>query len=61
MLGLSTDTERYRSRFSLYADLMESTTLARLTAGFEHRPEQLADLIEQALMREPELVAGGIT
>ena len=61
MLGLSTDTERYRSRFSLYADLMECVPLARLTAGFEHRPEQLADLIEQTLVREPELVAEGIT
>ncbi len=60
MLGLSTDAERYRSRFDLYADLMESAMLARLTAGFEHRPEQLADLVEQALVREPELVAGGM-
>jgi hypothetical protein len=60
MLGLSSDAERQRSRFCLYADLMESATLVRLTAGFEHRPEQLADLVEQALARRPELIAGGV-
>jgi hypothetical protein len=60
MLGLSSDAQRQRSRFCLYADLMESATLVRLTAGFEHRPEQLADLVEQALARRPELIAGGI-
>jgi hypothetical protein len=60
MLGLSADAERERSRFCLYADLMESATLVRLTASLEHRPEQLADLIEQALARRPELIVGGI-
>ena len=60
MLGLSTDAERQRSRFGLYADLMESATLVRLTAGFEHRPEQLAELIEQALAQQPELIAEGV-
>jgi len=60
MLGLSSDGERQRNRFCLYADLMESATLVRLTAGFEHRPGQLADLLEQALARRPELVAGAI-
>jgi hypothetical protein len=59
MLGLSTDTGRQRDRFGLYADLMESTALVRLTAGLEHRPEQLADLLEQALASRPELIAGG--
>ena len=33
ILGLSTDPERQRERFELYADLMESCTLMRLTAG----------------------------
>lgn len=61
MLGLSTDAERQRSRFGLYADLMESAELVRLTAGFGHRPGQLADLVEQALVRQPELIAGGIS
>lgn len=60
MLGLSSDPQRGRSRFSLYADLIASATLVRLTAGLEHRPGQLADLIERALMRQPNLSAGGI-
>lgn len=60
MLGLSTDAERQQSRFGLYADLMESATLVRLTAGLDHRPEQLADLLQQALAHRPELVAGGL-
>ena len=60
MLGLSTAAERQRSRFWLYADLMESAALVRLTAGYEHRPEQLADLLEQALARQPELLAEGV-
>jgi hypothetical protein len=54
MLGLSTDPERQRSRFELYADLMDSATLVRLTAGLEHRPEQLADLIEAVVARQPQ-------
>jgi hypothetical protein len=52
MLGLSTETERQRARFGLYADLIESATLIRLTGGLEHRPEQLADLIEPALVSQ---------
>jgi hypothetical protein len=58
MLGLSVEPERQRKRFGLYADLMESATLVRLTAGMEHRPAQLGDLIEQALASQPELIAG---
>lgn len=53
MLGLSTEIERQRSRFGLYADLVQSATLIRLTGGLEHRPEQLADLIEPALACRP--------
>jgi hypothetical protein len=60
ILGLSSGVERQRSRFLLYADLMESATLVRLTAGFEHRPGQLADLLERALARRPELIPGGV-
>jgi hypothetical protein len=59
MLGLSTDPARQRSRFALYADLMESTTLVRLTADLEHEPSQLADLLEGALARRPELATTG--
>lgn len=54
MLGLSLDVKRQRSRFGLYGDLLESATLIRLTAGLEHRPEQLADLVERALVQRPE-------
>ncbi len=60
MLGLSMDADRQRNRFGLYADLMESVTLVRLTAGLEHRPEQLADLLEQVLARRPKAIAGAI-
>ncbi len=60
VLGLSTNAERQRDRFGLYADLTMSATLVRLTAGLEHRPEQLADLLEQALASRSELIAGGI-
>jgi hypothetical protein len=54
MLGLSSDPERQRSRFSLYANLIESATLVRLTAGVEDPPRLLADLVEQALAQRPE-------
>jgi hypothetical protein len=60
MLGLSTDAERLRSRFHLFANLLESATLVRLTAGPEHPPEQLADLLQQALACRPELIGGAI-
>jgi hypothetical protein len=49
MLGLSMDAERQRARFALYADLMGSTPTVRLRAGLGHSPQQMADLIEQAL------------
>jgi hypothetical protein len=58
MLGLPSDPERRRSRFFLYANLVASATLVLLTAGLEHPPAQLADLVEQALARQPEIVAG---
>ena len=58
MLGLSSDPERHRSRFRLYADLTESATLVRLTASLEHRPEELADLLDKA--HTPAAVAEGI-
>jgi len=60
MLGLSVDPQRRAGRFCLYSNLSESATLVRLSAGLEHRPQQLADLIEQALASERRLVAGGI-
>jgi hypothetical protein len=57
MLGLSIDAERQRTRFDLYADLVESAALVRLTAGSD-APERLADLIEHAVERGTGLVAG---
>lgn len=58
MLSLPGDTDRERSRFCLYADLMQSTKLMRLTAGAEHRPAQIADALEQALERSDRQLAG---
>jgi hypothetical protein len=60
MLGLSSDPVRRRERFELYADLMASASLVRLTGGAEHRPRQFADLLVQSLAREPELTTGGL-
>lgn len=60
VLGLSPDAERRRNRFGLYADLVESATVVRLTAGLECHPGQLADLLEQELASRPELIAGGV-
>jgi hypothetical protein len=47
MLGVLGDVERERGRFELYADLMGSVTLMRLTCDVTVRPSDLADLIEQ--------------
>ncbi len=58
MLGLSTDAGRQRSRFDVYADLMESCTLVRLTAAPEHRPPELVDLLERVLGATPHALAG---
>jgi hypothetical protein len=59
-LGLSSDPERLRSRFDLYADLLGSATLVRLHAGPEDRPAALAELIEGALARQPEPHIGAV-
>jgi len=47
MLGLPSDLRRERSRFDLYADLMSSVALVRLTCGVDVTPVRLADVIEQ--------------
>jgi hypothetical protein len=60
MLGLSSDPARQRSRFALYADLMESTPLVRLTAALTPGPAQLADMLEEALAHQPALTTSGI-
>lgn len=59
MLGLSTDPARQRSRFSLYADLIDSAPLVQLTADLAQGPSQLADLLERALAERPELSTSG--
>ncbi len=60
MLGLSEDPERQRARFGLYADLIESTPLVKVSAGLDREPRELADLIEGVLAHEPALSASGI-
>ncbi len=60
MLGLSSDPERGPSRFRLYADLVETTPLTRLSAGLQYPPGQLADLVERALEQQPQVLAGGV-
>jgi len=59
MLGLSMDAERQRTRFDLYADLMDSVALVRLTGGIEHGPEQFGDLIDEALAQASEPATAG--
>ncbi len=59
MLGLLDDPERERRRFELYADLMDSVTLMRLTCDVTDRPADLADLIEQAFTGRPTALAVG--
>jgi hypothetical protein len=56
MLGLASDAERERRRFCLYADLMESAALVRLTAGAEHTPCQIADELERTLADTRQMV-----
>lgn len=64
MLGLSSEPSREHERFDLYADLVQSTRLVRLTRGRNSTPAELADQIEQTLAgicsptREPALSAG---
>jgi hypothetical protein len=60
MLGLTGTQERVRRRFDLYADLTESASLVRLTAGPTHPPQVLADLIEGLLERTPQTVSDGV-
>ena len=60
MLGLSSDRERGPSRFGLYADLVGSTPLTRLSAGLEHSPGQLADLVERSLAQQPRALTGAV-
>jgi hypothetical protein len=54
MLGLQSDAQRQRDRFTLYADMIESTPLVRMTADLQQPPQQLADLLEDALHSHPQ-------
>lgn len=49
MLGLPDDEDRDATRFALYADLVESVPLLRLSADSRHRPADLAATLELAL------------
>jgi hypothetical protein len=49
MLGLPDEKGRDASRFALYSDLIESTTLLRLGADPGDRPADLADAVELSL------------
>ncbi len=57
MLGLQSNAQRQRDRFTLYADMIESTPLVRMTADLRQAPQQLADLLEDALASHPQPTA----
>jgi hypothetical protein len=59
MLGLSTAARRSSDRFCLYSDLVERTTLLRLTGDLQSTPAELADILAHALARESMLEAEG--
>ncbi len=60
MLGLASDSERQRERFELYANLIESTPLVKVSAEVGQHPGQLADLIESLLTEHPVQIASPI-
>lgn len=55
MLGLPDDEGRDSTRFALYADLVESVPLLRLSADSAHPPADLAEALEGALGLAPRL------
>jgi hypothetical protein len=59
MLGLPGGSERERSRFSTYADLMGSVELVKITCATNDPPAALADLLESALHPPAVLTEGG--
>jgi hypothetical protein len=58
MLGLASEPDRTRSRFSLFADLIDATPLVRLSASLADTPDRLADLLEDALVGARRLESG---
>ncbi|MET0558971.1 MAG: hypothetical protein ABW065_09920 [Solirubrobacterales bacterium] len=59
MLGLPDDEDRDAARFGLYADLVEATSLLRLTAEPERAPAEIAAALEEALEMAPAGVGAG--
>ncbi len=59
MLSRPGDAERARERFALYAELAATAALMRVTAPETTRPEEIADLIEEAPLGRPAMVAAG--
>jgi hypothetical protein len=57
MLGLQSDAQRQRDRFTLYADMIESTPLVQMAADLRQPPQKLADLLEDALTSNPQPTA----
>jgi hypothetical protein len=58
MLGLPGDSERERSRFSLFADLVDCAELVKVTCSTEDSPAELADLLASMLHSPAALAAG---
>ncbi len=57
MLGFLGDEDRQRRRFEVYADLVDSAAIMRLTRGPGDRPSETADVVERAL-GQPQPLAG---
>jgi hypothetical protein len=60
MLGLDDDAGRERRRFELFAELVKTASLVRLTGDLHATPAELADAVEQALAEPSPAVLGGI-
>jgi hypothetical protein len=58
MLGLPDDEGRDAQRFALYADLVETSELLRLSGGPDDGPADLADALQRALSLEAPLAVG---
>lgn len=60
MLGLDDDAERERRRFVLFAELIETASLVRLTGDLHATPAALADAVERALAESSPALIGGV-
>jgi hypothetical protein len=60
MLGLPDDDGRDAANFALYADLIDSAKLLRLTADTTDSPADLAEAVERALSLNAPFVTGGV-